>query len=777
MIDIKGIAHKKETKNETITEHGEKTLGYGNRFSLLNNFYSRLSNLFLKVTKDSLLELDLKKVNNVYINNIKDVLVYHDLGKVNTSFQGVIEGDLIRSSIQREHSIGSSAIYLYEKLIYLEKSNFSPLESTYLKVFIYLNSWVISRHHSGLNNYVDYINRLIEYVNSNKFKELKSYSEFSKMSEFYKKTDNLKQDLELRLNLIKKKFKGDEKDLNILLFLYVKLIFGFLCQSDYLATSDFMIGNEIPLENKTKEFKTELNKFNYKNSPIIKSITNNKNNVNLDQLNKLRLKVNKEVITTYESNKKDNSFIIEAMTGIGKTNISIDLALRIMENKSLKKMLYIFPYNAIVDQTKAFIEENLKIKGEIINSITPMELTENETDDDFNEIYLNRLMLNVDDGLLLTSHVNLGDMLFGLGKDSAINLINMTESLIIMDEIHSYNSDLWEVFLKSLEIYKDILGLELIYMSATMPNFSRYINVTKLVSNFNIYTKDPIYMNKFEIKMDLMDKKGEDIFIGLYELYKEHKNRKNLISFINKKDANNFYNYMKEFESEDIYLLTGDTCKKERLETIEKINSSTAILVIATQVIEVGVDIDMDVCYGNVRPASSLEQLLGRLNRNNKKTDCLFYLFNLSSPDFIYRGNYVQKPEVLLKVLKSRDYTMGYFDILQGIKDAKGIFADKVEHLTCLNYKDFSDGMKLIEDNMVSVYLNETPESQLYWNEYKDSLTIKGFGKRKVLVHNARVQLNDYIVNVPSSYVKQYDFESSYDAGYFVLTEKVWLTK
>ena len=671
-------------------------MDYGNRFSLLNNFYSRLSNLFLKITKDSLLDLDLKKVNNVYINNIKDVLVYHDFGKVNTSFQGVIEGDLIRSSIQREHSIGSSAIYLYEKLSDLEKSNFTPLESTYLKVFIYLNSWVISRHHSGLNNYDAYINRLIEYVNSNKFKELESYSEFSKMSEFYKKTDNLKQDLELRLNLIKKKFKGDEKDLNILLFLYIKLIFGFLCQSDYLATSDFMLGNEIPLENTTKEFKTELNKFNYKNSPIIKSITNNKNNVNLDPLNKLRLKVNKEVITTYESNKKDNSYIIEAMTGIGKTNISIDLALRIMENKRLKKMLYIFPYNAIVDQTKAFIEENLKIKGEIINSITPMELTENETDDVFNEIYLNRLMLNVDDGLLLTSHVNLGNMLFGLGKDSAINLINMTESLIIMDEIHSYNSDLWEVFLKSLEIYKDILGLELVYMSATMPNFSRYINVTKLVPNFNIYTKDPIYMNKFEIKMDLMDKKGEDIFIGLYELYKEHKNCKNLISFINKKDANNFYNYMKEFESEDIYLLTGDTSKKERLETIEKINSSNAILVIATQVIEVGVDIDMDVCYGNVRPASSLEQLLGRLNRNNKKNDCLFYLFNLSSPDFIYRGNYVQKPEVLLKVLKSRDYTMGYFDILQGIKAANGIFAEKVEHLTYLNYKDFSDGMKLI---------------------------------------------------------------------------------
>ena len=778
-----GIAHKNEQTQETILEHGTKCLSYGDRFSLLNNFNSRFSLLLSKVISGNL--TDPKNVTEYYIKNIKDVLVYHDFGKVNTSFQGVITGKLNKTAFQREHSIGSSAIYLYEKLTELDKIKLSKLETSYLTMFIYLNSWVISRHHSSLNNYNDYIDRLYEYTKSLKFNELEDYARFPEMLTYYNEKNNLKQEFDLRLVLTRKKFNGEPDVLDTLLFLYVKLVFGLLCQSDYLATGDFMSGSEFKLEDVIKEFNVYENKQRYNESPIMVSIQKNKNNDNLDSLNKLRLTVNNEVISTYTNNSKDNSYLIEAMTGIGKTNISVDLGLRIMEDKGLKKMLYIFPYNAIVDQTRSFIENNLGISGEVINSITPITLdnlksgegTDSEDDDSFNTLYLNRLMLNVDDGLLLTSHVNLGNILFGLGKDSAINLINITDSLIIMDEIHSYNSDLWEVYLKSLEIYKEILGLELVYMSATMPNFSKYINATKLVPNFSTYTRDPIYLNKFDVKLDLLNKKGLDIFEGLLDLHKVNSNRKNLVSFINKKDAHDFYNYMKSHVSEDIYLLTGDSSKKERLATIEKINNSESILVIATQVIEVGVDIDMDVCYGNLRPASSLEQLLGRLNRNNKKTDCLFYLFCYSSPDFIYKGSYIQSPNELLKVIKSRDYTMEYFDVLQGIKGAKGIFEKKVEPLTYLKYKDFSNGMKLIESNMVTVFLNDSVESEQVWKGYIETFAIADYYERNVLLFNARVRLTDYTCSVPESYVKKYNFSDSYANGYYVLSDKIWLTK
>ena len=82
----------------------------------------------------------------------------------------------------------------------------------------------------------------------------------------------------------------------------------------------------------------------------------------------------------------------------------------------------------------------------------------------------------------------------------------------------------------------------------------------------------------------------------------------------------------------------------------------------------------MDVCYGNIRSAASLEQLVGRLNRNNRKENCLFYLFSVRSAEGIYKDSYIQNPKELIKVMKTRDYTMGYFDILQNMKDSKGVF-------------------------------------------------------------------------------------------------------
>lgn len=783
MSQTESIAHLNGELSESIYEHGMKTMEYGDAFSKNNSFYERMSNLLLKVIDKNVINTNIKEVNELYIANIKDVLFYHDFGKLNTSFQDSIKGLGKRTTFQREHSIGSSCIYLYEKLNYLDTQNFNKPEMTYLQIFILLNSWIISRHHSKINDFNEYTERLSDYINGVKIEELRDYKDFDNMISYLKSSLFLFNNKHfLKFNLISSKFSGDSYTLNMLLFLYTKLVFGFLCQSDYLATSDFMSNVQLDILDNERVFNTDDNLTFYNKSEIVSSINKNRLNKDLDELNKLRIKVSDEVINTYESSLKNKTYLVEAMTGIGKTNISVDLGLRIMADKKLKKFLYVFPYNSIVDQTKSFIQENVNISGETLNSITDIDidgymLNDENEEVEYNKVYLDRLTLNVKDGLLLTSHVNLSNMLFGTSKDSAINLINLTDSLIIMDEIHAYTSDVWELFLKGLEIYKDILGLEVVYMSATMPNFSRYIDLINLVPNFNIYTKHDIYMKKYSLKDDLLYKSVDEVYANILDLYLMNKDKKNLVGFITKVDANNFYNYAKERLTDDIYLLTSETSKKERLDIIKRINESDSILVIATQVIEVGVDIDMDVCYGHIRSAASLEQLVGRLNRNNRKENCLFYLFSVRSAEGIYKDSYIQNPKELIKVMKTRDYTMGYFDILQNMKDSKGVFDKKQAALTDLKYNKFSKEMELISDDTVSVYLNDNTESQLYWNEYKDSLNIKGFGKRKVLVHNARVQLNDYVVNVPSSYVKKYDFESSYDAGYYVLTEKVWLTK
>ncbi len=51
------------------------------------------------------------------------------------------------------------------------------------------------------------------------------------------------------------------------------------------------------------------------------------------------------------------------------------------------------------------------------------------------------------------------------------------------------------------------------------------------------------------------------------------------------------------------------------------------VIVVATQVIEAGVDIDMDIGFKDISTLDSEEQFLGRINRSCSRTDCWAYFF------------------------------------------------------------------------------------------------------------------------------------------------------
>lgn len=59
-------------------------------------------------------------------------------------------------------------------------------------------------------------------------------------------------------------------------------------------------------------------------------------------------------------------------------------------------------------------------------------------------------------------------------------------------------------------------------------------------------------------------------------------------------------------------------------------------MLITTQVVEAGVDIDMDLGFKNISLIDSDEQLAGRVNRNACKVGCEVYLFRLDNASVLY---------------------------------------------------------------------------------------------------------------------------------------------
>lgn len=69
-----------------------------------------------------------------------------------------------------------------------------------------------------------------------------------------------------------------------------------------------------------------------------------------------------------------------------------------------------------------------------------------------------------------------------------------------------------------------------------------------------------------------------------------------------------------------IEYLSGDDSIAERKRILDKVKKATdTIILVSTQVIEAGVDIDMDIGYKNISKLDSEEQFLGRINRSCKK--------------------------------------------------------------------------------------------------------------------------------------------------------------
>ena len=104
-----------------------------------------------------------------------------------------------------------------------------------------------------------------------------------------------------------------------------------------------------------------------------------------------------------------------------------------------------------------------------------------------------------------------------------------------------------------------------------------------------------------------------------------------------------------------MFLMTGDSSIQERKDLIEKIKGLSSVILVATQVIEAGVDIDMDIGFKDISRLDSEEQFMGRINRSGKK-DGVVYFFNLDEAKSIYKEDVRVDERVTLMVPEIRTF-------------------------------------------------------------------------------------------------------------------------
>lgn len=772
---------------ETLKEHMSLTLYYYEKLCQTKDMDRIVRNVIHRLrcggsSLPSALEALIYKlfVNAIYL---------HDAGKINCAFQKRVmknEKVIDKRGIDTHHSILSALIYIDFFTEEIRKIGDTLLRKYFFNI-LYSFAYIISRHHGNLFSTDALLESLEKAQSSGKQGALTYYTRESIYDIVTNDPDNSP--------FGSKKYsqwKMDEADFYIL----NRLLFAMITSCDYYATYHYQSGTEVDF-NDTRQLDVWWE--SYSQTDLYRSIREKANAVLAApieslKMNELRSRIFLDAEKTLLSNIDKHIFYLEAPTGSGKTNTSINLALRLLHaDPQLTNVFYIFPFNTLVEQTGKELSKYFKEGKDfaIVNSLTPIILSLKDTEDEDNaeanyeKSYLDRQFFHYP--IVATSHINFFNALFGVNRENHFLLGRLCNSIVIIDEIQCYKNLIWREIILMLQKYAVLLNIKIIIMSATLPRLDFMLgeNVPgfiALLPNSRKYFQNRIFKNRVKIDTSSLLCTGSmnirDIANEIIKTYKE-KSGKVLIELITKATARELYNLLRlEFGSDHVVELTGDDNKFKRNQTIEKIKAASAIVVVATQVIEAGVDIDMDYGFKNISLLDGEEQFMGRINRSCLKEGCIVYFFMVDEPEKVYKNDhrlqFTLKSEDMAQLLESKDFGRYYEKVMEIIltdtsrNNTRNIEAFE-ERLLKLYFQKVYEHMKLIENNESQVFLahrttgcdGQIIDGRDLWKQYKDLCLDKdmSFAKRKVELSKLYEIMSLFTYSVPYKDAKAFHDE------------------
>jgi len=820
-INHKKVNDKKECleyENESLKNHIDLVYDY---FLLLlqeNGLESHLDKLF----SESVVLLDEVSNQEEFANFVKylfaKAVYWHDMGKMNPNFQADSEKmdndkfEKLELSEGSNHSPLGAYLFINHSLEELYTKAWDEDEIEIIESIIYLFGYFISKHHGSLYqssdfNFKEDVEQFLELFNIEKSFMKKHQDENRVFSTVYD-------------------YIEDNKDT---LFLLSKSLFSLLIISDYYATAQFMnYSNKKELI--YKDFGLIDNKFRdksyeefYKNQ-FLDGIENKSDKDFLsfdelqeksnDNLNHLRNKLLVEVKENLRENITENLFYIEAPTGAGKTNLSVMSAVEILQkDTSINKIFYVFPFTTLITQTYDSVKNVLNLDNSQIVQLhskakynDKKEIEKDGVYGDEKSNFLDNQFMNYP--ITLLSHVKFFNVLTGVSKDDNYIFHRLANSIVIIDEIQTYSPDLWSKIVYMLDSFATKFNIKFIVMSATLPKIGKILvkediddKFVRLVECKESYFANPNFADRVIEVKEIKENTNEKLYKKLIKESQAYQKLdsndsgkvKTIIEFITKKGADKFYKEAKEKNKlfDEIFILSGtilEPRRKEIIETLKTVHDKN-ILLVTTQVVEAGVDIDMDIGFKEKSLVDSDEQLAGRINRNSSKKGNKLFLFEMErvNSDFVYKGDKrltVQKKNNLsLLSIEGKNFDNYYDQVLEKIREVNELgFVENlnsyIDHVKNLRFSETH--IKIIEMESASIFVPWCDEAIKVWKEYRELIKDgeMDFIDKKIRLQNLASNISDYTFSLALyqgsgiDYLKQYGDE---ELGYLYL--KDWQNK
>ena len=552
--------------------------------------------------------------------------LYHDLGKADRKFQEKLTSNPDRHV---DHSY-AGALYLCTK-ISQQKGH---------SVFSEIIAYVIAAHHGLFDIYMD----IKEYDTNNRL--LKRFNERNNLhydDDIIPYANRLEKKLSFHgydslEDLIDKAYDDYQNSRNLLETddpvenayydgCYVRMYLSFLKNADIFDTInayDTIIRKRPALD------RDDLNRLYYKKiEKLYKQFQ-----TPTTPINNVRTSL-AETIKERGDNDPAGIYRLDLPTGAGKTNLSMRYAAHQLLHQNKSRFIYTAPFLSILEQNAQAIRKVMGDEG--VTEHHSNVINDNKNDDSNFQRYCTDTW---DDQIILTTSVQLFQTLFKPRANNIRRFAHLANSVLILDEVQSLPVEVTYIFNLMANFMASIMQTTLVLCTATQPtyDFNGLKHPIRYAKNADLVTMSPEERQLFE--RTIIRKMNGDDYSSIKDIVNHtlKDNVSTLLIFNTKKTVDKVYEQIRQQTDRKCYYLTTNMCAQHRLDKLTEIKKdlidNKPIIVVSTQLIEAGVDVDFEKVIRSYAGIDSLVQANGRCNREGARaTKGQLWLVRLTDED------------------------------------------------------------------------------------------------------------------------------------------------
>lgn len=467
-------------------------------------------------------------------------------------------------------------------------------------------------------------------------------------------------------------------------------------------------------------------------------------------------------------------------TGLGKTLTSLSFALKLLQRLGENyKLIYSLPFLGIIEQTDEVLhevfEEYFKRYGHslLLKHHSLSELKYKSPAFDKEDIDKSEFLINIwNSKIVLTTFDQILYSIFSRNRSFIMRFHNLFNSIVIFDEIQSIPHKLWLLLAEFFKTISKVGNTYFILMTATKPLIFDKGEIRELVSDVPHYFKqlDRVVLHpRIDDKLIL-----EDFFKEVVKPIIEANPAKDIMIVMNTINSSLVtYDFVKDLlknaniQRNLIYLST-NIIPKDRIERIEQIRkkkykNDLPNIIVTTQCVEAGVDIDADIILRDFAPMDCINQVCGRANRHALKENGEVWIYKLKDEgsgkyfsDYIYDSVLLGCTEELLKgkeQINESEFLKLNNEYFLKVKDriASNEARAIIDNLCMIRFSEI-DIRKLLRGDedfiKIDLFVNKDEKSEKILADYKEALQLKDWKERKRRLLNLRKDFFENTISV-----------------------------